>query len=226
MLSNLLKFTDPDGNTPWLVGALVGGCLDLAIQVGSNLIQGKSVFSEISVSSIMVSAAAGAVGAGLASKIEKLSTLARIGIEVAIDASGSAVGQYVESGSVDMTNVGIYVISGQTIGKFVGNKASAVLSKTNTGKLLSRRADRASRIAKNRKGKRTGRQRARNKHAAGAQNKAIGYIVGRGAAAGGAAAQATSKAMQTGLKKEKEKKEVVHCQKSLSIFCQRKKPIL
>lgn len=37
---------------------------------------------------------------------------------------------------------------------------------------MTKQADRASRVAKNRKGNRTGRQRARNQQAAGDQNKA------------------------------------------------------
>jgi len=202
--NNPLKYVDSDGETPWLVGALVGGGLDLAIQVGTNLAQGNSAFSDISISSIVVSAGAGAVGAGLATKISKLGKLAQFGAETVIDATSSVAGQLTENGSVNLTNVGIDVVAGRTVGKLAGEATSVALSKTNTGKQLTKQADRATRVAKNRKGNRVGRQRARNQQAADAQSKATGYIVGRGAAAGGAASQAASKAAQAGLKKNEE----------------------
>jgi RHS repeat-associated protein len=207
--NNPLKYVDPDGETPWLVGAVVGGGLDFAIQVGTNLAQGQSfgnAVSNVDYKSVAVSAAAGAVGAGLATKVSKLGKLAQFGAETVIDATSSAAGQLAENGSVNLTNVGIDVVAGRTVGKLAGEATSAALSKTNTGKQLTKQADRATRVAKNRKGNRVGRQHTRNQQAADAQNKATGYIVGRGAAAGGAASQAASKAAQAGLKKNEEER--------------------
>ena len=53
-------------------------------------------------------------GAGLATKISKLGTLTRIGSEVAIDATGSAIGQIAETGTVSLANTTIDVIAGQS----------------------------------------------------------------------------------------------------------------
>lgn len=136
--NNPLKHVDPDGETPWLAGALIGGGLDLAIQVGTNLAQGNSAFSEISISSIAISAAAGAVGAGLATKISKLGKLAQFGSEVVINSAGSATGQFIETGSLNLESVAIDVAAGQTLGKIVGKTVSKRLSKTTTGKQLTK----------------------------------------------------------------------------------------
>ncbi len=62
---------DPSGNCPWCVGALVGGLTDLAIQLAFNGFNLKCV----SWTEVAVSAAAGAIGAGIAQKMSKVSTV-------------------------------------------------------------------------------------------------------------------------------------------------------
>ena len=75
-LNNPMKYNDPDGECPPLVcGAIAGAVLDYAVQVGTNLAQGKDLgdaLTDVDGRSIAVSAAAGATGVGLVSKIGKV----------------------------------------------------------------------------------------------------------------------------------------------------------
>jgi hypothetical protein len=56
--NNPINLTDPSGNCPFCFGALIGGGIDLGIQLVSN----GANFSEINWTSVGVSAALGAVG--------------------------------------------------------------------------------------------------------------------------------------------------------------------
>ena len=72
---NPVRLADPDGNCPWCIGAIVGAATDYAMQVGTNLAQGKSIgksLTDVDGASIAVSAAMGAVGGGLIGKVGKL----------------------------------------------------------------------------------------------------------------------------------------------------------
>ena len=70
-----VNLTDPTGNCPsCVIGAFIGGGLDLGIQLYSN---GGS-FSDVSWTSVGVSAGLGAVGAGIASKINTVNKLGEI----------------------------------------------------------------------------------------------------------------------------------------------------
>lgn len=73
--NNPLKYTDPDGKIPVLVGAIGGAAFDLGLQVTTNYLQGKSL-SDISWKQVAISAGLGAAGAGLASKAGQLFRLA------------------------------------------------------------------------------------------------------------------------------------------------------
>jgi RHS repeat-associated protein len=66
--NNPVNITDPDGRCPSCVGALVGAGLDIAFQ---TIVEGKSL-NEVDLVSVGISAAAGATGAGLISKANKL----------------------------------------------------------------------------------------------------------------------------------------------------------
>ena len=80
-LNNPMKYNDPDGECPPIIcGAIGGAALDYAIQVGTNLAQGKDLddaLTDIDGKSLLVSAGAGAVGAGVVSKSGKLLNLVR-----------------------------------------------------------------------------------------------------------------------------------------------------
>ncbi len=76
---NPLKYVDPDGELPqWVVGAVVGGGLDLALQL---TVEGKS-FSEVSWVRVGGSAVLGGLGGGLLSKSGKLISYFRHGSKV------------------------------------------------------------------------------------------------------------------------------------------------
>ena len=76
---NPLKYVDPDGELPqWVVGAVVGGGLDLALQL---TVEGRS-FSEVSWARVGGSAVLGGVGGGLLSKGGKLVGYLRHGTKV------------------------------------------------------------------------------------------------------------------------------------------------
>ena len=80
-LNNPMKYNDPDGECPPIIcGAIAGAALDYAIQVGTNLAQGKDLgdaLTDIDGKSLLVSAGAGAVGAGVVSKGGKLLNLVK-----------------------------------------------------------------------------------------------------------------------------------------------------
>ncbi len=75
---NPLKYTDPDGKIPIVVGALSGAALDIGLQVATNYFQGRPL-TDISWKQVAISAGAGAVGAGLASKAGKFAFLLKLG---------------------------------------------------------------------------------------------------------------------------------------------------
>jgi len=73
--NNPVSYDDPDGRCPWCVGALVGAVMDYGLQVAGNLVEGKSLgdaLTQVDGKSILISAASGATGAGLASKAGQL----------------------------------------------------------------------------------------------------------------------------------------------------------
>ena len=73
--NNPTNLTDPDGICPWCLGAIIGGAVDYGLQVAGNLAEGKGLgesLTDVDGKSIVLSAAAGATGAGLLSKAGKV----------------------------------------------------------------------------------------------------------------------------------------------------------
>ena len=73
--NNPVNLTDPDGNCPWCIGAIVGAAIDYGLQVAGNLAEGKGLgdaLTDVDGKSILVSAGTGAVGGGLVSGTSKL----------------------------------------------------------------------------------------------------------------------------------------------------------
>jgi RHS repeat-associated protein len=87
---NPVSLKDPNGDCPWCIGAFIGAVTDIAIQGAEIYLDDSKSFDDFSFTSVGISAAAGATGVGLASKISKMGTLAKIGTEVAFDAAASA----------------------------------------------------------------------------------------------------------------------------------------
>ncbi len=182
-----------DENGEWInfvVGAVVGAATDYALQVATNYVEGKTgtdAWTDVSASSIVVSAGAGAIGVGVATKVTKamkvaklakgMKTAVTVGSEVVTDAAASATNQLVTTGEIDLKDVAIDATVGQIVGntvsKAVKNKAQA----SKTAKVLRNQADRAQRVAK---GSREVRKVAADK----ATQKAESYGSGRAAAAG------------------------------------------
>ena len=126
--NNPLKYVDPDGRLfffPALIGAGVGAGLDVAIQL---TIEGRSL-NEIDLGSVAISAAAGAVGGGIASSLTKLSSVSRIGVEVATDMGFSSIQEQQQAnngGEASASNIVIDVVSAALPGKKGGELVGSV----------------------------------------------------------------------------------------------------
>jgi RHS repeat-associated protein len=129
---------DADGRVFNLVaGAIIGGGLDIAVQM---LVQGKS-FSEISVSSVLVSAAFGATGAGLGANLGKLGIggLGRLASEGALGAGLATAEQLVRNLLDDCAEWDDDLLFSALFGAFLGT--SADVFGNGLGKRLSKYFD-------------------------------------------------------------------------------------
>src|SRR5690606_5005963 len=181
--NNPVNLTDPDGNCPWCVGAVVGILTDIAIQTAEiALSDNKSFSKDFKVTSVIVSGVAGATGAGLATKLTKVGTLAKIGIEAIHDGAASAAYQYTKNGEVNPREIAIDATFGKAIGDVAGNVVGKSAKNTPEAKILKRESDRAHNIAK-------GNPRAsRVEKAEQAQKKMDNYVERRATAASVSAA--------------------------------------
>lgn len=134
--NNPINLTDPDGNCPWCIGAVVGALVDVAVQAVEISLDDNKTIDDFSFASVGVSALAGATGVGLATKLKKVSTVAKLGIEVASDAAAGAGTQLAKEGKVDSGDLIIDVVAGQTTGKIAGDFAESKFLQSNKGKRL------------------------------------------------------------------------------------------
>ena len=190
-----------DENGEWInlvVGAIVGAATDYALQVATNYVEGKTgmqAWTDVKGGSIAVSAAAGATGVGIASKVSKVIKVAelarttqiavKVGSEVVTDAAASAANQLVTDGKVDIKDVAIDVAAGQLVGNTVSKAVHNKVQASETAKVLHNQADRAQRVAN---GSREVRQVAADKAATEAES----YGTGRATAAGVASSNTAS----------------------------------
>jgi len=152
-------------------------------------------WTDVKGGSIAVSAAAGATGVGIASKVSKVIKVAelarttqiavKVGSEVVTDAAASAANQLVTDGKVDIKDVAIDVAAGQLVGNTVSKAVHNKVQASETAKVLHNQADRAQRVAN---GSREVRQVAADK----AATKAESYGTGRATAAGVASSNTAS----------------------------------
>ncbi len=138
--NNPYRYTDPDGQCPWCVGAVIGIGLEVARQAVTGEIKDTS-FKGIATNlgKAVVAGAAGAAGAGLASGVARLT--ASIALRGALNAAaGSAVGvaSTAANNAIDGKNLTAdmgrnALLGGATgaLGSVVGDAASAAKSALN-----------------------------------------------------------------------------------------------
>ncbi len=118
---------DPDGEfANILIGAAVGAALEYGSQVVENLAKGQSISDaaqNVDLAKIGISALSGAVGAGIASKVEKLGKMAQLGAE----ALQSAATKAAKGEEISIESVGADVLGGKALAP-VGAKVGAKLA--------------------------------------------------------------------------------------------------
>ena len=116
--NNPLKYNDPDGNCPSCIwGAIIGAAVDYGLQVATNYAEGKSgsdAWTDVSITSILVSAGAGAVSGGISSlkQVKNAATITKIGIGIVTDAGISVTSQEIKNDNVTLKNTAIDVTAG------------------------------------------------------------------------------------------------------------------
>ena len=164
------------------------------------------------ISTVGVSAAAGAIGVGIATKIDKVLKVANLASKVttaaikvttsaATDAATSAASQKITKGKVNAGEVLVDVVAGGLAGKVAGDVAKKIAKNSPVGKVLVKQADRAERVAG------SNPRPTRAAAAKTAQQKSENYAAKRGAAAGTAASGAASGAATKVIGTESKKKE-------------------
>lgn len=147
-----VNLTDPDGNCPWCIGAVIGAAVDYGAQVAMNYANGnESPWTDVDATSILISAASGAATGGL-SAIGKTGakTATQIAIkataEVAIEATESVAQQMndnVKSGN-DVMDISVTKVATDVV---MSKVADAIPAKSVDTKQLNNTLDRAQRVA-------------------------------------------------------------------------------
>ncbi len=194
---------DPDGNCPWCIGALVGALVDVAVQAIEISLDDTKTIDDFSITSVLVSAAAGATGVGLASKLKKVGTLTKLAIEATTDAAASAGTQFAKDGEVDAASVLLDVVGGQTVGKAVDNVVGAKFNSSGKGKHLKTKVNEQVNASK---GKSNTISKAKA-NVEGAKNNLTRAAAARAGGASAAASSATSTVVQETKKKIDTKKK-------------------
>ena len=141
--------TDPSGNCPSCIGALVGAGLEFVVQAVEITAGARS---EYSLTDIGIAAAAGATGVGAARLIGRAGTIGNLGRAIAngvADASVSAASQAAKDGNVSLAAVATDVAAGVLVGGPIGDRAVAAAARSAEGRILERAAGRAERVAAN-----------------------------------------------------------------------------
>ena len=187
-----LDRTDPTGNCPECLGALIGGGLELVVQAVEI---GTGNRESYDWKAVGVSAVAGATGVGAARLIGRAAEIGRAAKFVAnrlSDGAVSAGAQAAKDGKVSLTSVAVDVVAGAAVGDAVGGRAGAAAARSAEGQVLERQASRAERIAAN------STRDARQTAAADARAAAVNHTESAAASAGAAASNAASSAFAVG----------------------------
>ena len=193
--ANPIKRVDVNGEF-W--GLVIGAAVDYGLQVASNYVEGKTgieAWTDVNGKSIMASGASGAIGVGIATKVNKVMKVAtmakgmkaavKVASEVAVDAAASAGNQLITTGNVDLNDVAIDATAGQVVGKTVSKTILGNAQASNSAQVLKRQADRAQRVA-------AGSRQVRQEAAEMATQKAENYGTSRATAAGAASSRTAS----------------------------------
>ncbi len=196
MDNNPISKTDPKGDCPicpMLIGAGVGGLVDAGLQaLEISLSDDKTFKDDFSGTSVLISATAGATGAGLATKVKRFGTV----VNLVADATFSAANQAAtlkDGQEFSGTKVVTDVVAGQLGGKVVGDLVEKSVKKSPAIKMLNEKLDRANRVAGDYP--RTSRKEAVDQ----ASGKIESYMANRVTAASTAASGAVTKVKDVAL---------------------------
>ena len=140
--NNPVSFDDPDGRCPSCIwGAVIGAAVDYGLQVAVNYAEGKSgsdAWTDVSLTSIAVSAGAGALSGGISSlkQVKNASTIAKIGVGMATDTGVSVASQGIKNGKVTLKDTAIDVAAGR-LATGVGNAVEKKVLNSSTGKKMA-----------------------------------------------------------------------------------------
>jgi hypothetical protein len=191
--NNPVKYVDPDGECPSCVwGAIIGAGVDYGLQVAVNFAEGKrgsEAFTNVNLTSIFVSAGAGALSGGISSlkQVKNAGTFAKIGIGMATDTGISVTSQGIKAGKVTLKDTAIDVLAGG-IATGVGGMIEKKLVNSSTGKKLTAALNTEKNIARG-KSNLVPKGKANIKAAA---NKLEKYVGTRATAAGAVSSGAAS----------------------------------
>ena len=87
-----VNISDPGGNCPMCIGALIGAVTSVAVDLGVAALTGESISVSSVVKGALVGAVSGAVGAGIAAKVSKLTAAAKGFVQVGNLVGGTAAG--------------------------------------------------------------------------------------------------------------------------------------
>ena len=139
--------TDPSGECPWCIGALVGAGLELVAQSVEIAVGARTEYSGKDVAIAAVAGATGVQAARLISRAGDIGRLTRFVANRTADAAVSAGSQLAKDGDVSLNQVATDVSVGALVGDSFGNRAGAAATGSPEGKLLERTANRTERVA-------------------------------------------------------------------------------
>lgn len=157
MDGNPIQFNDPDGDCPWCVTALIGGLIEGGIELGGQVLSGKSL-SEVDWADVGVEFGKGAVtgsGAGLLARgvAEVGGAIIKAGVDVSASEGVKTVGngKSLTAAGVDLT---LDVVGGKIAGAATAKLAkvtsagvkAATKEATQAGKAITKSINKANKI--------------------------------------------------------------------------------
>ena len=175
VINNPLNATDPDGEgVNFLAGAIIGGTVDFAIQVGAGLAQGNTfseAVSNVNIAQVGISALAGAASSGVSS-LARIGTVGKLLANAGVNATAGAAGNLASGEKVTAQSIGADIIIG-SVSTALGKAGQAAAQTTSTATALAKNAKRLTNIANT-----GGPRAAQTARAATAQAKAQGFGAG------------------------------------------------